>query len=296
MRNRFIVSILTIGFLLLSDRAKAEPTELKLWPQGAPHSKGTAEIDQPTITYYPAPEDKAVGTGIVICPGGGYAGLAMGHEGTEIAEWFNNLGISAFILKYRLGKNGYHHPVPMLDAQRAIRTVRAGAEQWHINPNRIGIIGFSAGGHLASTVATHFDEGDSNAADLIDKQSSRPDFLILGYPVIMFGSEFTHKGSQRNLLGEKPDPKLLESLSNEKQVTKTTPPTFLFHTTADAAVPPENSVMFYLACRKNGVPVEMHIYQDGKHGIDLARNIEGTKTWPERLADWLKVRGLLFKS
>ncbi|MGA8029869.1 MAG: alpha/beta hydrolase [Bryobacteraceae bacterium] len=260
-----------------------------LWPDGAPGAQGDADIDKPTLTIYPVSANK-VSTGVVVCPGGGYVNLSMDHEGTQIAEWLNHLGISAFVLKYRLGPK-YHHPIEMWDAQRAIRYVRAHAADFGIQPNRIGIWGFSAGGHLASTAGTHFDSGDTGAKDEINRQSSRPDFLILAYPVITMIEPYVHTGSRDNLLGEKPDPALVESLSNEKQVTNRTPPTFLFHTTDDQVVPVENSVLFYLACRKAGVPAEMHIYLKGTHGVGLAQGDPVLKTWPDRLADWLQIQG-----
>jgi acetyl esterase/lipase len=196
------------------------------------------------------------------------------------------------VLKYRLGPK-YHHPIELGDAQRAIRMVRSRAEEFRIQPDRIGIMGFSAGGHLASTAGTHFETVNAVAGDPIDKASSRPDFLILGYPVISFTTSYVHKGSMRNLLGENPDPKLVELMSNELQVTPQTPPTFLFHTNADTGVPPENSVLFYMALRKAGVPAEMHIYERGPHGVGLAQTDEALATWPGRLAAWLRVRGLL---
>jgi acetyl esterase/lipase len=288
--------LFVFGMLCCSLAVAEEPPVIKLWPQGAPLAKGDKETDQPTITVFLAPSDKATGTAVVICPGGGYSGLATSFEGVEIANFFNKLGVSAFMLRYRHGGNGYRHPAPLIDAQRALRTVRARAAEWHLNPQRIGIIGFSAGGHLASTLGTHFDAGQSDAEDPIDRVSCRPDFLILCYPVVMLDSPYTHPGSQQNLLGEQPDPKMLENLSNEKQVTKDTPPTFMFHTNADIRVPPENSVMFYLALRKHGVPSELHIYQDGKHGVGLAARVPATSSWPERLIDWMRLRGLLNKA
>jgi acetyl esterase/lipase len=280
--------------------AKAEPAEtlevVKLWSAGAPLAKGESENDQPTITVYPVPAAKANGTAIVVCPGGGYGHLAIGHEGDEIARWFNEQGVVAFVLRYRLATHGYSHPAPLLDVQRAIRTVRWRGKEWGIVPNRIGVIGFSAGGHLASTVSTHFDAGDPNSTDPIDRASCRPDFAVLCYPVILFGSPFTHKGSQQKLLGDAPEGKLIDSLSNEKQVSKETPPTFLFHTNEDKTVPPENSAMYYLALRREGVAAEMHIYEKGKHGIGLAKGIAGTSNWSHQLASWLDSRGLLAKS
>jgi acetyl esterase/lipase len=214
----------------------------------------------------------------------------MDHEGTQIAIWLNHLGISAYVLKDRLGPK-YHYPVELWDAQRAIRYVRSHAAEFGIRSDHIGIWGFSAGGHLASTAATHFAQPDTEAGP-IDRQSARPDFAILSYPVITMLEPYVHLGSRRNLLGDKPDPALVQLLSNELQVTTQTPPTFLFHTTEDQVVPVENSVEFYLALRKAGVPVEMHIYQKGKHGVGLAVTDPILRTWPEHLAAWLQVQGL----
>jgi acetyl esterase/lipase len=199
--------------------------------------------------------------------------------------------MAAFVLRYRLGPR-YHHPVMLQDAQRGLRFVRSKAEDYGIAPDRIGIWGFSAGGHLASTAGTHFDAGDPAAADPIDRAACRPDFMILSYPVIMLDSPYTHQGSQKNLLGATPDPALLQYLSSEKQVTAQTPPTFLFHTSDDAGVPVENSVFFFLALRKAGVAAEMHLYQHGRHGVGLAQSDPVLATWTARLADWLKLRGL----
>ncbi len=269
----------------------AMPKADLLWPGGAPGALGTEDIDKPSLAPYLVPAGRGTGTAVVVCPGGGYGGLSMDKEGDQIAKWLNSLGVSAFVLKYRLGPK-YHHPVELGDAQRAIRTVRSKAAEYRLLPDRIGIMGFSAGGHLASTAGTHFDAGDAAAGDPIDRLSSRPDFLVLCYPVISFG-EFAHQGSRRNLLGDNPDPKLVVSLSNETQVTAQTPPTFLFHTTTDGSVPVENSVMFYAALRKAGVPAELHIYERGPHGVGLAQTDEALSTWPARLADWLRVHGWL---
>jgi acetyl esterase/lipase len=283
----------TLGFVVMAAIfAQAEVKVEPLWPKGPPGAAGAEERDVPTLAAYLAPAEKAVGTAIIVCPGGGYGTLAMEHEGKQIAEWLNNLGISAFVLKYRLGPR-YRHPAPLQDAQRAIRTVRQRAQQYVIREDRVGIWGFSAGGHLASTAATHFDKGNPNASDPLDRVSSRPDFAVLAYPVISFTTGYVHKGSRRNLLGEPFDEKLAANLSNETQVTPETPPTFLFHTNADTGVPPENSVLFYLALRKAGVPAEMHIYETGRHGVGLAPADPILSSWGQRLADWFKTRGLL---
>lgn len=227
---------------------------------------------------------------MIVCPGGGYGGLATDHEGIQIAAWLNARGIAAFMLSYRLAP--YRHPIPLLDAQRALRTVRGRASEWGIDPARIGVWGFSAGGHLCSTLATHFDAGAPQAADPIDRMSCRPDFAILAYPVICMDPPYAHMGSRENLLGTHPDPALVAEVSTEQQVHANTPPTFLFHTDTDQGVPPENSVLYYLALRRAGVPAELHIYADGPHGIGLKLEDPILGTWGDRLADWLEVRGL----
>jgi acetyl esterase/lipase len=257
----------------------AEPKTELLWPEGAPGAVGAEDVDKPSLTTYLPNAARANGSAVVVCPGGGYGALAMDHEGRQIAEWLNSNGVAAFVLKYRLGPR-YHHPAPLQDALRAIHTVRSRAAELRIAPDRIGIWGFSAGGHLAASASTKFDAPES-----------RPDFAILAYPVISFTAEYTHKGSRRNLLGETPDAQLVESLSLEKQVTAQTPPAFLFHTDADTGVPPENSVAYYLALRKAGVPAEMHIYLQGRHGVGLAPADTVLSTWSARLLDWMKVRG-----
>jgi acetyl esterase/lipase len=271
----------------------AESEKILLWPAGTPDAKGDKDKDKPNLTVYLTAADKACGTGIIVCPGGGYEHLSIEKEGTVPAQWLNSLGVTAFVLDYRHGGKGYQHPAPLEDAQRALRLVRANAAKWNLDPNRIGIMGFSAGGHVASTVGTHFDAGDLKAAEEVERASCRPDFLILCYPVISMGSAYTHQGSKKHLLGSQPDPELVQTLSNETQVTGNTPPTFLFTTNADTTVPPENSVDFYLALRKAKVPAELHIYQNGAHGLGLAPNEPIVNTWKDRLADWLQVRGLL---
>jgi len=289
---RFGVGLSVVIFVAVSLAQAEEAILFPLWPDGAPGSLGKGEEDVPTLTVSLPPKDKNTGTAIVICPGGGYGGLAMDHEGKQIAEWCNSLGIAGCILRYRHAPQ-YHHPIPLGDAQRAIRTVRSKAKEWDIKPDQIGIIGFSAGGHLASTTGTHFDAGNPDAKDPIDQPSCRPDFMILCYPVISFTEPYTHQGSRRNLLGTDPDPKLVENLSNEKQITKKTPPTFLFHTNADSGVRPDNSVAFYMALRAAKVPAEMHIYERGPHGVGLAPKDAALKTWPNLCANWMKLHGWL---
>jgi acetyl esterase/lipase len=268
-----------------------QPSAQPLWPEGAPGAKGTQPEDVPSIQLYRASADKATGSAIVVCPGGGYRHLAP-HEGHDIAVWLNGIGVTAVVLKYRLAPN-YGHPAPMQDALRAIRTTRAKAAEWKIDPNRIGIMGFSAGGHLASTAATHFDSGNPNATDSIEKQSSRPDLLILGYPVVTMTQTSTHSGSRQNLLGKEPSQELLDLMSNEKQVTEKTPPTFFFHTEDDKAVPVENSLLFAAALRKAKVPYELHVYQTGRHGVGLAQDNPALNTWPKLLENWLRAQGFL---
>ena len=285
--------VLLVLTLLFAVAAQAAPQITKLlWPNGAPGALGTADEDRPSLTIYLPDPAKAAGAGVVVCPGGGYGALAMDHEGRQVAEWLNGLGFAAFVLKYRLGPR-YHHPVEMEDGQRAVRLVRFRASDYGISPDRIGIWGFSAGGHLASTVGTHFDLGKPGAADPIDRVSCRPDFMILAYPVISFTTPYVHQGSMRNLLGDNPSPELVRSLSNELQVTPQTPPTFLFHTDSDDGVPSENSVLFYLALRRNHVPAEMHIFERGPHGVGLAQKDPALSLWPTLLANWFRTRGLL---
>ena len=265
---------------------------MPLWSGGAPGALGTADADVPAITVY-LPRTMAPGTpAMVVCPGGGYGALAANHEGRQVANYLNSLGMAAFVLRYRLGPK-YHHPVQLGDAQRAIRTVRARAAEWRIDPARIGIMGFSAGGHLAMTASTLFDAGNAQAGDAVDRVSSRPDFAVLGYPVVSMTAAWTHQGSKRNLLGDAPDAELAKKLSGELAVTKETPPTFLFQTNQDAAVPAENSVHYYLALRQAGVPAEMHVFERGPHGVGLANNDPALSAWSGLLANWLRGRGAI---
>jgi acetyl esterase/lipase len=263
---RSLLSLLA-SFCVLGASTLFAADAIPLWPDKAPGAIGTEPKDIPTLTPFLPAEGQGTGAAMVICPGGGYGGLAP-HEGAGYAEWLAKNGVAGFVLKYRLGSGGYHHPVMLNDAARAIRLVRSRAAEWKIDPKRIGVMGSSAGGHLASTILTHFDAGQADAADPIDRVSSRPDLGVLCYPVITMG-EFTHGGSKKNLLGENPSQELVDLLSNEKQVTKETPPTFIFHTYADSGVPVENSLLFAEALRKNKVPFDLHIYEKGGHGMGL---------------------------
>lgn len=286
-RQRLIeLSLLLLLGSFVSAVKGTPQTPVVLWTEGAPGAVGREPSDIPTLTPYLTPKERATGAAIIVCPGGGYGHLAD-HEGRPVAEWLNSIGITAFVLKYRLGPR-YHHPAPLQDAARAIRTVRARAAEWDIDPERIGILGFSAGGHLASTIATHFDSGKSDARDPIERVSSRPSLAVLIYPVITM-KERTHAGSKKNLLGPDPSPELVALLSNEEQVTKETPPTFLVHTMTDTTVPVENSLMFVMALRKAGVPFELHLYERGPHGFGLGEKDPILATWAARCADWLRI-------
>jgi acetyl esterase/lipase len=265
---------------------------IPLWSSAAPGALGSEDADVPTITVF-LPRTMRDGTpAVVVCPGGGYQNLASNHEGRQVANFLNSLGIAAFVLKYRLGPK-YHHPVELGDAQRALRTLRAHAADWRLDASRVGIMGFSAGGHLAMSASTWSDAGNAQAADPIDRVSSRPDFSILGYPVISMTADYMHRGSQRNLLGENPDPDLARRLSGENAVTKDTPPTFIFQTTEDTTVPAENAVYYYLALRKAGIPAEMHVFEKGAHGVGLANDIPALSPWSSLLATWLRGRGVI---
>lgn len=270
------------------------PDSVYLWPDGAPGALGETPADRPTLALFFPPEEKATGTGVVICPGGGYTHLAMEKEGFKVAEWFNERGVAAFVLKYRLGPR-YHYPAQLQDVQRALRYVRYHAEEWGLDPDRIGVMGFSAGGHLAAMAATLFDASDSlvTTPDAIDRVSARPDFAVLAYPVITLIGPYAHAGSRKMLLGEGFDPTLARRLSVERRVTSETPPTFLFSTNEDRGVPAENSVSFYRALRDHGVPAELHIYERGPHGVGLAPGNPVLSSWTDRLEDWLRVHGLL---
>lgn len=297
--RRYIVSVSGLFALVLclfcSDFSGAAqsttpaPQPILLWPNGAPGAVGATDLDKPTITPY-IPAANPTHTAVIVCPGGGYVHLAADYEGEAVARWLNARGVAAFVLIYRLGPR-YHHPSQLMDAQRAIRYVRSNAAQYGVDSTKIGIWGFSAGGHLASTAGTHFDAGNADATDVIEHASSRPDFMILAYPVISMQPGITHNGSLHFLLGEQPNPALMNELSNETQVTPQTPPTFLFSTTNDHVVPVMNSVLFYEALLRAGVPAEMHIFEQGHHGSGLAQDNPELRMWPVLLQNWMHKNG-----
>lgn len=272
-----------------SAQLPATGTEIRLWTGRAPLATGDGPEDTPAITVYEPEPPKATGAAFIVLPGGGYRGRAA-HEGEPIARWLNSVGVTAFVARYRVAP--YRHPAPLGDAQRAIRYVRANAKAWGLDPERIGILGFSAGGHLASTAATQFTEGDTSATDEIERVSSRPDLAILIYPVITFTEDaYVHKGSRTNLLGSDATPEQMASMSSERRVTSRTPPMFLIHTTADTAVPPENSLLLVEAMRTAGVEVELHLYEGGRHGFGLGEKDGPIGTWPLMAGLWLHKHG-----
>ena len=309
-KNLFLTTLILIScFFTIS----AQTPLIPLWENGVPSCQNEQEmevrnderigrviskVNQPTLELFLPSESQSNGTGVVICPGGGYTILAYDWEGTSMAKWLNTLGVSAFVLRYRLPRwesEECRDQVALADAQRAIRLVRSKASEWKVNPEKIGIMGFSAGGHLASTAGTHYDRGNPQSNDPIEKQSCRPDFMILMYPVVTMDSNYAHMGSRENLIGKNPSPVEVFSFSNEKMITPDTPPTLLIHANDDKAVVPENSVHFYLALRKNGVPAAMHIFDKGEHGFSFGKGKGIVEEWPKLCEGWLRGRGLLEK-
>lgn len=285
---RITLSLL-LALLPASLSSAADPVKVPLWPNGAPGATGQEPGDQPWVDVWLPDKVPANGCAVVVCPGGGYGGLADDHEGIQPARFYNSFGVTAYVLHYRLGTRGYRHPIELGDAQRAVRLARSRAGVDGIDPARLGIMGFSAGGHLAASAGTHYDAGNPAAEDPVDRQSCRPDFMVLCYGVLSFDPAITHKGSVKNLLGDKSeDPGLIALLSNELQVNGNTPPAFLFHTAADKAVPVANSLRFFEALEKHNIPSELHVYQDGPHGVGLAPGNPVTGTWPDHLRAWMR--------
>ncbi len=260
--------------------------------KGNDQSSRISKVTDPVIEVFLPPEDLANGTAVLVCPGGGYAMLAIGHEGRDVAEWFNNMGVAAFVLQYRLPSDAIMKDKsigPLQDAQEAMRILRRNSGKWHIDPGKIGVMGFSAGGHLASTASTHYM--DRVYAD--DGTTARPDFSILIYPVISMDTEITHIGSRNNLIGEHPSAELAKRFSNELQITGETPPAFLVHSSDDTAVPVENSIRYYLGLKNHKVPAEMHVYTNGGHGYGMGRSQNTESSWPGALKRWMKMNGWL---
>jgi len=294
-----LLTAITLAFTTLMS-ASADPTVIPLWPEGVPNLRAdateekstdnrTSNIHHPSLTVYPAPVDKANGTAVIVCPGGGYVRLAMDKEGTEYAEWLNARGITAFVLKYRMVE--YGQPAPLQDALRSIRLIRSRAAEFNVKPDRIGIMGSSAGGHLSSSAATLFDSPEGKTGAALDSVSARPDFAILCYPVITMTQPNTHAGSRKSLLGENPSDELIARWSTENQVTSATPPTFVFHTTQDGAVPVENALAFYAALKRHKVPAELHVFEKGGHGVGMRPGNGPTSDWPKLLEAWLRLHG-----
>jgi len=276
-----------------------------LWQGNPPNYQETGEVtiwdtsdivrvrnvQKPDIAVFLPSKKNTTGEAVVICPGGGYGILAYDWEGSDIARWLNSRGIAAFVLKYRLPgskSNIVPHKSPIMDAQRAMRLVRYNAEKWNLDPGKIGVMGFSAGGHLASTLSTHYDDGNQSSADPVEQVSCRPDFSVLVYPVISFTDDFQHSGSRINLLGEDAEESLVKLFSSELQVTEDTPPAILIHSDDDQVVPVENSIAYYKALRDNDISSELHIYPYGGHGYSLAIGQGHLSTWPDRVIEWIR--------
>jgi acetyl esterase/lipase len=301
MKSLFIV----LFSLMVFSGTSAQNGILPLWEGDPPNYRETGEItvwdtsdivrisnvQKPDIAIFLPSKKNATGEAVVICPGGGYHILAYDWEGSDIARWLNSKGIAAFVLKYRLPhseSNIVPHKSPLMDAQRAMRLVRAKAEKWNVDPGKIGIMGFSAGGHLATTLSTHFDAGNPHSDDPVEQQSCRPDFSVLVYPVISFTGYFRHNGSREALIGKDADESLVINYSNELQVTGDTPPAILIHSGDDKSVPVKNSVVYYEALQANNIPAEMHIYPYGGHGYSLAVGMGHLDTWPDRVIQWIR--------
>jgi len=290
----FFLSILILSILSL--QSEAQTLTLKLWESNIPGAIKSADYKDKTIpeiyVYLPKSE-KANGTAVLICPGGGYGGIAIDHEGKAIALWLNEQGIAGIVLEYRLPSDKIMKDKkvgPLQDVQEGMRVIRRNAKKWNINPNKVGVIGFSAGGHLASTLSTHYNEKVYQVADTV---SARPTFSILIYPVISFESNLTHMGSRENLIGQNQNQELIKHFSNDQQITADTPPAFLINSVDDTAVPFMNSVNYFMGLQKFNIPAELHLYQKGGHGYGMGQNLETASTWPGTCLLWLKANGWL---
>ncbi|MCF3651639.1 alpha/beta hydrolase [Synoicihabitans lomoniglobus] len=300
MKSPLLLALLVSTSVLASAALPPDGTILPLWPEGVPAQQAAAAAEQfedgrysavhePTLTYYAAGVDRANGTTVVVCPGGGYSILSWEREGIAYAKWLNHLGVSAFLLKSRLKE--YGHPYPLQDVLRAIRTVRSRAQEFGVDPEHIGVMGSSAGGHLAASASTLFDHPDGKTGAEIDAVSARPDFAILMYPVISMVDGVTHNGSRTNIT--RGDSALLKLLSLEDQVTAATPPTIIIHTQDDRSVPVANALRYYDAMCRAGVPGELYIFQHGPHGMAMNPGLGTASDWPARAAAWLRDRDLI---
>jgi acetyl esterase/lipase len=296
------IRLICLSLFTFAMSARADiPSLIELWPEGVPDLRangrpeamtktgGVSNVNNPTLTVFAPSAGKANGTAVIICPGGGYVHLSFTHEGTVPAQWFNSLGVTAFVLKYRL--DDYGHPAPLRDVLRAIRSVRSHAADFGLHPDHIGVLGFSAGGHLAASAATLYDAPEGRTGAALDATSARPDFAILVYPVITFQAPFAHSGSRKALIGPNPTDELVRHLSLELQVTKNTPPAFIVQGENDRTVPVENSLMFYQALKAAGVPAEIHLYAKGPHGFGMNPGNGAISDWPHLCEVWLRANG-----
>ncbi len=295
--------VMSVSLLTLAGGAPVDGTIIPLWPEGVPGAKSNlgdevhdnegriSNVSVPTLTVYAPAVDHPNGTAVIVCPGGGYSRLSTEREGVQYARWLGTLGVTAFVLKYRMQEFG--HPAPLQDVLRAMRIVRSRAAEFGIRPDRIGVMGSSAGGHLAASAGTLFDHSAGKTGAALDAVNARPDFLILMYPVIAMEGTAVHAGSRHALLGDNPPRDQIDLMSVERQVTPTTPPTLLIHTQEDKSVPVENSILFYQALTRAGVPAEMYLFEHGSHGMGMRANLGTASEWPARAAEWLRARGLL---
>ncbi|HVZ65543.1 MAG TPA: alpha/beta hydrolase [Lacunisphaera sp.] len=299
MHSRVLASLV---MALIATTAPAEPTVIPLWPEGVPGARTTlgpehwddgrvSNVSEPTLTVFAPAVDKPNGTAVIVCPGGGYVRLSFEREGVQYANWLSTLGVTSFVLKYRMAEFG--HPAPLQDVLRAVRLVRSRAAEFHVDPDRIGVMGSSAGGHLAATAGTLFEDPAGKTGAKLDAVSGRPDFLILLYPVITMHDPSVHRGSREALLGKNPAAALIDRMSLESQVTNRTPPTLLIHTQADQSVPVENSIFFFRALTRAGVPAELYVFEKGAHGMGMRAGLGNASEWPRRAEEWLRYRGLL---
>lgn len=293
--------LLTIAMTTFAACSLAAPTVIPLWPEGVPGAKSIGaeriadgkigNVSEPTLTVYGPAVDKPNGTAVIICPGGGYVRLSTEREGVQYASWLGTLGVTSFVLKYRMAEFG--HPAPLQDVLRAVRLVRARAAEFGVNPARIGVMGSSAGGHLAASAGTLFDHPLGRTGAGLDATSARPDFLMLLYPVITMDGPAVHAGSRMALLGASPSAEAVRLMSVETQVSAATPPTLLIHTQADKTVPVENSILFYQALTRANVPAELYLFEQGSHGMGMRGGLGTASEWPRRAEEWLGDRKLL---